>query len=180
MKFDSFISWTSWEDFINWFDSISTIEQTIFTVFLVMFWVSLTVLICIGVFYLVKYAILGIYYLLKWIFTGIYIGFKKLYDLIAGMSTEETSQINRYETNNTVPSYSSAKTDVRENIEKKTSSGDYPIPYSFCTNCGNKFSRIMFDKLRTSGVTYCIHCGEGCKLVELESIKTQITHVNIQ
>lgn len=172
MKFDPSISWTSWEGFISWFDSISMIEQTIFTVFLVLFCVSITVLICIGVFYLVKYIFLGTYYLLKGIFTGIYIGLKKLYDLIAGTTTEETSQTNKYESSST----SSSST---TNIEKNLSTIGNPIPFSYCTNCGNKFSSIMFDKLRASGVTYCIHCGEGFKLVELESIKTQITHANI-
>jgi len=78
---DTFI-WTHWEDFINWFEGLGLIQQTIFTVLLVSLAVSITVLVCIGLFYLVKYIFLGIYYLFKGIFKGIYLLFKKLFHII--------------------------------------------------------------------------------------------------
>jgi hypothetical protein len=168
MMLDTFM-WTGWEDFINWFDGLSLIQQTIFTILLVSLAVSITVLVCIGVFYLVKYIILGIYYLLKGIFKGIYWVFKKLYDLITGNIPAEPKPKSNYE----VPKEEWKAT--RKSVvilQPNQKSGEKKGVYAYCTDCGSKFTERMNERLKTTGITYCISCGKGFK-VEFEPIGLQ-------
>jgi hypothetical protein len=164
--------WTNWQDFLNWFNNLGVIGQFIFTILLITFAVSITILVCIGVFYLLKYLFLGIYYLLKGLFKGIYLLFKKLHEGLVSLykilfkrdddSVDKSCDSEQIIMEKTIEKEPISKTlvempreidDSLENVEGTN--------FAYCPECGMKFTDKMNDHLKLNGRTYCVNCGQG-------------------
>lgn len=176
MLLQDFIEWTSLEGFISWWESLGASEQLILGIFGIIIAVAVTVLVCIGVFYLLKYLFIGLGYMFMYIFKGFAWIFKQLGELFAlifGMEkteTQETEQSQQVSTEETQPIQ---KTIVL--VPQKTE----PIPesqdsskMSYCTECGMKFTDLTSQKLVKNGVAFCVYCGTGFKpeIVPLQTI----------
>lgn len=154
MILDIIIGWT------NWFNGLSMVEQIIFTSLIVAFAVSVTVLVCIGVYYLIKYLCLGIIYILKGIFKGFKFVINKIVDLIDKILNLGDHKVPLTE----------KITDKRENIQKsvvelprmidKSSEYEQGLDFGFCPECGVRFTHKMHEHLDSNGITFCVHCGQ--------------------
>jgi len=184
MLLDINFGWTSWQNFTVWFNSLSVVEQVMFIIPIVVFAVSLTILVCIGLYYLFKYIFLGIYYLLKGIFkalqfilTLLYKGLVSLYKLLFirdNDSSVKCCQSEPITTESTMETKPIPKTlieiptkmdDSIENVEQSS--------FSFCSECGKKFTDKMHDHLKLNSRTYCVNCGQGF-IVEQTSITQKL------
>jgi len=143
-----------WQQFLNWFLEIPLYGQ----ILIIAGAIAIVVLICVGVYYLLKgiayliyYILKGVGYLIYYIFKGIYLLFEGLYYLISGKE-KPVKQVKQSKVEVSAPV-----------IEKQVVSVQKPQPsaISFCSECGNKFSESMITQLKTRGRTFCIHCGEG-------------------
>ncbi|MCK4238049.1 MAG: hypothetical protein KAX33_02930 [Candidatus Lokiarchaeota archaeon] len=173
MILDIIIGWISWQDFFGWFNSLRLIEQIIFTSLIVAFAVSVTVIVCIGLYYLIKYLCLGIFYILKGIFKGFKFVINKIVDLIdkilnsGGHKVPLTDKI----------------TENRENFQKsvvelprmivKSLKNEQDLEYCYCTECGMKFTDKMNEHLDSNGMTFCIHCGQCFRIDMLNKLDVQ-------
>jgi len=123
---DIIINWN------NWFNGLSMVEQIILASLIVVVSVSVTVLVCIGVYYLIKYLCLGIFYILKGIFKGFKFVINKIVDLI-----DKILNLGDHK----VP-LTDKITDKRENIQKsvvelpimidKSSEHEQELDFGFC------------------------------------------------
>ncbi|GAG94045.1 unnamed protein product, partial [marine sediment metagenome] len=80
---EAFYGLNGMQNFINWFSSLSSIQQIIISSVGFALAVAIIVLICIGLAYLLKYIFMGLFYILEKLFKGLHIIFKKLYEIIS-------------------------------------------------------------------------------------------------
>lgn len=162
------------QNFINWFNSLSSIEQIIISSVGFALAVAIVVLICIGLAYLLKYIFMGLFYILEHLFKGFHIIFKKLYEIIAGNSSSEKS----------VEPIFDDKIEENRHIKKsviilpkktdKSSEHEQGLEYSYCPECGIRFTERMNDRLNLNGKTYCVNCGQSF-IIEQQIISPPIT-----
>lgn len=171
---EAFFGWNGMQNFVNWFNSLSSIEQIIISSVGFALAVAIIVLIYIGLAYLLKYIFMGLFYILEHLFKGLHIIFKKLYEIIAGKSSSEKS----------VEPIFDDKIEENRHIKKsviilpkktdKSSEHEQGLEYSYCPECGIRFTERMNDRLNLNGKTYCVNCGQSF-IIELQIISPPIT-----
>lgn len=157
-KMNDFTIWNfngieiTWQGALNWFLSLPIYGQILFIFGIVAF----TVLIITGVYYLLKgiayliyYCLKGLYYLFKGIAFGLYKLFEGLYRLISGKPANK-SQMNCCQNNNATEAKEIQKVPVQ--IPKSSIA-------QYCSQCGSEFTERMNQQLASSGMVYCVNCG---------------------
>jgi hypothetical protein len=161
MLLQEIIDWSSWHDVVDWWSSLSATEQLVLGIFGIIIGVAITVLVCIGVFYLLKYLFIGIAYLLKYIFKGIAWIFQKLGELFAALfkaiKPEEEKVVETHEKSAEVErSVVALPQKVKHTLENEVTQNNL-----FCPECGMKFTNMTSDKLNSNGKAFCVYCGTG-------------------
>jgi len=158
---EAFYGWNGMQNFINWFSSLSSIQQIIISSVGFALTVAIIVLICIGLAYLLKYIFMGLFYILEKLFKGLHIIFKKLYEIIAGKSSSEKSFGPIY--NEKIEESRYVKKSIIILHKKTDNSSEYEqgLEYSYCPECGIRFTERMNDRLNLNGKTYCVNCGQS-------------------
>ena len=161
----------AWEQFIVWFLSIPIEAQVLVIIGVVASLILVGVIVYFvlkGVAYLVYYILKGVYLLLKWIFVGIYKLFEEIYYAISGKERPVKE----------------VKEEVAQQVEQKlyekpievivqadSAPKEFVILQSnamFCEDCGNKLGDRIHAQLYENGVAFCVHCGKGYRLSEME------------
>jgi len=152
--FQSYYGFT-WSEFVSWFLGLPLFGQILVVIGIA----TLTVLVLIGVYYLLKgigyliyYLFKGIYYLLKGIATGIYMLLNGLYHLLTGK--QENKEIS-------VQDEQEVEQEVQEILppEKKIEI-IIPEEIAYCPECGVELSDSMKSLLSKEGYAYCSFCGK--------------------
>ena len=173
MILERIIGWISWQDFLGWFNGLGPVEQIIFSCLIVAFAVSITVLVCIGIFYLIKYLCLGIFYILKVIFKGFKYVINKIVDLIDKILNLEPDKVPL--TDKIIEKRENTQKSVVElpRIIDKSLKNNQEPEYCYCTECGRKFTDRMHEHLDSNGMTFCVQCGQCFKRDMLDKLDDQ-------
>jgi len=153
----------TWQEALNWFLALPIYGQILFIFGIV----AITVLVITGVYYLLKgiayliyYCLKGLFYLIKGITFGLYKLFEGLYRLISGKPANK-KQMNCCQNKNEMEAKEIQKVPISI---PKTSVAQY------CNQCGNKFTERMSQQLVSSGMVYCVNCGNeiNANVIEIE------------
>jgi len=169
---EAFYGWNGMQNFINWFSSLSTIQQIIISSVGFALAVAIIVLVFIGLAYLLKYIFMGLAYLLKYIFMGLFyileklfkglhIIFRKLYEILTGKSSSEKSVEPIYNEKIEENRYLKKSIIILPKKTGKSSEHEQGLEYSYCPECGIRFTEKMNDRLNLNGKTYCVNCGQS-------------------
>ncbi len=147
-----------WGQFLSWFLEIPLLGQ----ILLIAGTIAILVLVCVGVYYILKGTAYLVYYILKgtaylvyYIFKGMYMLFEGLYYLISG----KEKPVKQVEVPKEVPEVEATVQEIpKQVIPMKT---EVHGSVSFCSQCGNKYSDSVKHQLTTQGQAFCVHCGEG-------------------
>ena len=158
-----------WEYFMNWFLSNPIEIQVLVIIGAVAAIILAAVLVYYilkGVAYLIYYIFKGIYLLLKAIFMGLYKLFEELYYAISG-KPKPVKQVDEAEEK--VPVYEEPI--IEQSIEESPVQRQYQtIPKNalYCSDCGGKFTETMHEQILKNGIAFCVNCGKGYRLQEME------------
>ena len=158
---EAFYGWNGMQNFINWFSSLSSIQQIIISCVGFALAVAIIVLICIGLAYLLKYIFMGLFYILEKLFKWLNIIFKKLYEILAGKSSSEKSVEPIYNEKIEENRYIKKSIIILHKKTDNSSEREQGLEYSFCPECGIRFTERMNDRLNLNGKTYCVNCGQN-------------------
>ena len=169
---EAFYGWNGMQNFINWFSSLSSIQQIIISCVGFALAVAIIVLVFIGLAYLLKYIFMGLAYLLKYIFMGLFyileklfkglhIIFRKLYEILTGKSSSEKSVEPIYNEKIEENRYLKKSIIILPKKTGKSSEHEQGLEYSYCPECGIRFTEKMNDRLNLNGKTYCVNCGQS-------------------
>ena len=158
-----------WEYFMNWFLSNPIEIQVLVIIGAVAAIILAAVLVYYilkGTAYLIYYIFKGIYLLLKAIFMGLYKLFEELYYAISG-KPKPVKQVDEAEEK--VPVYEEPI--IEQSIEESPVQRQYQtIPKNalYCSDCGGKFTETMHEQILKNGIAFCVNCGKGYRLQEME------------
>lgn len=158
----------AWERFIGWFLSISIEAQVLVIIGVVAALILAGIIVYFvlkGVAYLVYYILKGVYLLLKGIFVGIYKLFEEIYYAISGKERPVKEQAGEEVQ---PPVYEKP---IEVVVQAKSAPKEFGIlqPNAiFCEDCGNELGERIHAQLYENGVAFCVHCGKGYRLSEME------------
>lgn len=153
MLLDINFGWISWQDFIVWFNNLSAVQQIIIVCLVIAFAVSVTILVCIAIYYLIKFICLGIYYLLKGIFKGLH------HILVAIFTTKQKEIPNNEEKTEEKEVIKKSEVKLPRKIEVSLENKQ-PSEFNYCPECGMRFTEKMNYHLQLNGMTFCVNCGQ--------------------
>ena len=175
MLLQDFIDWNGWYDIVDWWSGLSATEQLILGIFGIILGVAITVLVCIGVYYLLKYLFIGIAYLFKYIFKGIAWIFQKIGELFAALlkaiKPEEEKVVETQEESVEVErAVVALPPKVKQTLENEVSQNSL-----YCPECGMKFTSMTANNLSSNGKGFCVYCGTGLHIA-MNPMNMQTAH----
>ena len=157
----------AWEQFIGWFLSMPIEAQVLVIIGVIATLILAGIIVYFvlkGVAYLVYYILKGVYLLLKGIFVGLYKLFEEIYYALSGKEKPIKEVVEEQ-----TPTPIIEKTPEQVHIEPVKKEVQVLQPNAmFCEDCGNKFTERMHEQLYENGIAFCVHCGRGYRLNEIE------------
>ncbi|MBD3215622.1 MAG: hypothetical protein GF311_23630 [Candidatus Lokiarchaeota archaeon] len=134
----------TWTEIVEWFLALPIHFQVLLVIGIF--------LIIAGSLVLVYYILKGLFYLLKAVAKGLKKLFTNLYYAISGKTRPgEPVYVSQY------PPASQSSQPPEQSISPEIPRQSGGI--QFCTECGNKITKKMQNKLNETGVVYCVFCG---------------------
>jgi hypothetical protein len=144
--------------FIEWY-MIQPIYGQILAIIGVFSILALTVVLVFylikGIAYLIYYILKGVYYILKGIGLGVFKLCEGFYKIVSGKL---------------LPSKHSQSGDFR----RITNSGMNDSRSFYCSECGQRSTERMINRMRSVGLSYCINCGKKNEVSKFQESPTLI------
>ena len=151
----------TWNELVNWYLALPAYGQILCLLAafaLISFTIAIVYYVIKGTVYLLYYVFKGVIYLIAAIFYGMYWIFESIYCGITGNErpSKDWTFFKRKETQN----------EIKEEVivqppEIMKSKQEWDVEFSFCHDCGSKFTESMIQHLKTDGIAFCPHCGKG-------------------
>jgi len=161
-----------WPEFIAWFLGQPLYGQILIIIGIATICVLIGILVYYvikGIAYLIYYLFKGLYYLIKYTCIGLYKLFKAIYRAISGKPNENIKQpVMIMQQVQPVPA-----TPPKKHVNTVRPEATY------CSECGLRFTEKMIQQLNDKGHTFCVYCGNGFTVNQVQGKKNDSVDMEI-